>query len=258
MSNKKIYFISDAHLGLHPREKSFEREKLLVKWLDSIKSEADELYMMGDIFDFWHEYRKVVPRGFTRFLGKIAEMADNGTKIYYFTGNHDVWVYDYLPAEIGLKVYRKPVVKELNGLKFFLSHGDGLERRDYGYRILKGIFTNKVLQWLFARIHPNFAIALGHRWSRTSRFAKGIVAEPYKGEDGECQIIYAKEKLKNEHFDFFVIGHRHIPWDIKIGKNSRIINIGDWIINYTYAVLDGQELSLRSYFKEYEKNIIRN
>ena len=258
MSNKKIYFISDIHLGQHPAEKSFEREILLVKWLDSIKSETDELYMMGDIFDFWHEYWKVVPRGFTRFLGKLAEMSDNGTKIHYFTGNHDVWVYDYLPAEIGLKVYRKPVVKELNGLKFFLSHGDGLDRKDFSYKILKRMFSNKVLQWLFARIHPNAALALGHRWSGTSRYAKGIVAEPYRGEDEECQIVFAKEKLKTEHFDFFIIGHRHIPWDIKLNENSRIINIGDWINNFTYVVLDGQKLELKSFFKDYEKNIIRS
>ena len=258
MSNKKIYFISDVHLGLHPAEKSFEREKLLVKWLDSIKSNVYELYLMGDIFDFWYEYRKVVPRGFTRFLGKIAEMSDNGTKIYFFTGNHDVWVYDYLPHEIGLTVYRRPVVKVLNGLKFFLAHGDGLGRRDYGYKLLKKIFTNKILQWLFTRIHPNAAVAFGHRWSRTSRFAKGIVAEPFKGEDKEVQIVYAKEKLKNEHFDFFIIGHRHIPFDLKLNETTRIINLGDWINNFSYAVLDGQKLELKSLFKEYEKNIIRN
>jgi len=256
--NKKIYFISDVHLGLHPAEKSFEREKLLVKWLDSIKSDIDELYLMGDIFDFWHEYLKVVPRGFTRFLGKIAEMSDNGTKIYFFTGNHDVWVYDYLPHEVGLTVYRKPVVKELNGLKFFLAHGDGLGRSDYGYKILKKIFTNKILQWLFARIHPNAAVAFGHRWSRTSRYAKGIVPEPFKGEDKEIQIVFAKEKLKNEHFDFFIIGHRHIPFDLKLNETTRIINLGDWINNFSYAVLDGQKLELKSLFKEYEKNIIRN
>ncbi len=258
MPNKKIYFISDIHLGLHPAEKSFVREKLLVKWLDSIKSDADELYLMGDIFDFWHEYRKVVPRGFTRFLGKIAEISDNGTQIYFFTGNHDVWVYDYLPKEIGLTLYRKPIVKELNGLKFFLAHGDGLGRSEYGYKILKKIFTNKILQWLFARIHPNAAMAFGHRWSRTSRYAKGIVAEPFKGEDKEIQIVFAKEKLKKEHFDFFIIGHRHIPFDIKLNEVSRIINLGDWINNFSYAVLDGQKLELKSYFKEYEKNIIRN
>jgi UDP-2,3-diacylglucosamine hydrolase len=258
LSNRKIYFISDVHLGLYPAEKSFEREKMLVKWLDSIKSDAGELYLMGDIFDFWHEYRKVVPRGFTRFLGKIAELSDCGTEIYFFTGNHDVWVYNYLPKEIGLTVYRKPVVKELNGLKFFLAHGDALGRSDISYKILKKIFTNKILQWLFARMHPNLAVAIGHRWSRTSCYAKGIIAEPFKGVNKEIQIVFAREMLEKEHFDFFIVGHRHIPYDIKLNESSRIINLGDWINNFSYAVLNGQKLELKSLFKDNEKNIIRS
>jgi UDP-2,3-diacylglucosamine hydrolase len=257
LTYKKIYFISDVHLGLYPPEKSLEREKLLVKWLDSIKSDADDLYLMGDIFDFWHEYLKVVPRGFTRFLGKLAELSDDGVNIHFFTGNHDIWVYKYLPNEIGLTVYRKPVAKELNGLKFYLAHGDGLGRGDFGYKILKAIFTNKVLQWLFARIHPNAAMAFGQRWSKSSRFCKGYVAEPFKNDLEEKQIVYAKEKLKTEHYDFFIIGHRHIPYDIKIDHNSRIINLGDWINNFSYAVLDGQKLELKSFFPENEKNIIK-
>lgn len=257
MANKKIYFISDIHLGLYPPEKSLEREKLLVKWLDSIKSDADELYLMGDIFDFWHEYKRVVPKGFTRFLGKLAEISDNGTKIHFFTGNHDIWAYDYLPNEINLTLYRKPVIRELNGLKFYLAHGDGLGPKDYGYKILKVIFTNKIAQWLFARIHPNAALAFGQRWSKTSRYAKGLIAEPYNGDNKEKQVIYAKEKLKTEHFDFFMIGHRHLPFDIKISENSRVINIGDWINNFSFAVLDGQKLELKTFFPEHEKNIIR-
>ncbi len=257
MPDKKIYFISDVHLGLYPAEKSLIREKLLVKWLDSIKSDADELYLMGDIFDFWHEYSKVVPKGFTRFLGKLAELSDNGTKIHFFTGNHDIWVYKYLPNEIGLTIYRKPVIREINGLKFFLAHGDGLGRCDFGYKILKAIFTCKILQWLFARIHPNAAIAFGQRWSRSSRYAKGLVAEPCRKDAEENQIVFAKEKLKTGHFDFFILGHRHIPYDFKISGNCRVINLGDWITNFSFAVLDGQKLELRSYLPEKEKNIIR-
>ena len=257
MPDKKIYFISDIHLGLYPPEKSLVREKILVKWLDSIKSDADELYLMGDVFDFWHEYSKVVPKGFTRFLGKLAELSDSGIKIHFFTGNHDIWVYKYLPNEIGLTVYRKPVIREINGLKFFLAHGDGLGPGDFGYKVLKAIFTNKILQWLFARIHPNSAIAFGQRWSRSSRFAKGYIAEPYRKDADENQVIFAKEKLKKEHFDFFIIGHRHIPYDIKISNNSRIINLGDWINNFSFAVLDGQKLELKSYLLNNEKNIIK-
>lgn len=257
MPGKKIYFISDLHLGLYPEEKSLEREKLLVKWLDSIKSDVAELYLMGDIFDFWHEYRKVVPRGFIRFLGKLAEISDNGTKIYFFTGNHDIWTYDYLQKELNITIYHKPVIRDLNGYKLFLSHGDNWGSREYGYKILKAIFTNKVIQWLFARIHPNAAIAFGQRWSRTSRFAKGLVAEPYRGDSKEKQIIYAKEKLKTEYFDFFIIGHRHIPFDIKISDKCRVINVGDWINNFSFAVLDGQKLELKSFLPELENNIIR-
>ncbi|NBC83358.1 MAG: UDP-2,3-diacylglucosamine diphosphatase [Bacteroidetes bacterium] len=254
---KKIYFISDLHLGLHPPEKSREREKMVVEWLDSIKDQAAELYLMGDIFDFWHEYKRVVPRGFTRFLGKIAELADNGVKIHFFTGNHDIWVYDYLPREIGLTLYRKPVVREINGLKFFLAHGDGIGPGDRSYKMLKAIFTNRILQWLFARLHPNFAVALGLTWSKKSRYAKGIVAEDFAGEEKEWQILFAREKLNNEHFDFFIFGHRHIPSDFKI-NNSRVINLGDWINNFSYAVLDGRDLKLHSVFPELEKQIKSN
>jgi len=253
---KKIYFISDLHLGLYPAWKSREREKLVVNWLDSIKDETSELYLMGDIFDFWHEYKRVVPRGFTRFLGKLSEMADMGIKLHFFTGNHDIWVYNYLPTEIGLTLYKKPIVREINGLKFFLGHGDGLGPGDFSYKILKQFFTNKTLQWLFARLHPNFAMALGLTWSKKSRYAKGIVAEEFAGLDKEWQVLFAKEKLKKEHFDFFVFGHRHIPSDVHINQ-SRVINLGDWINNFTYLELDGNQCTLRSIFPKNEKNILK-
>ncbi len=253
----KIYFISDVHLGLYPPDKSAKREKILVDWLDSIKEDATELYLMGDIFDFWHEYKRVVPRGFTRFLGKIAELSDRGITLYFFTGNHDVWVYDYLPKEIGLTVYRKPVIREINGIRFFLAHGDGLGKGEFGYKLMKGMFTNKILQWLFARLHPNFAVGFGLRWSKSSRYAKGIVAEPYNGDEKELQVVFAREKLKSEHFDYFIFGHRHIPFDIRIGSSSRVINLGDWINNFTYGVFDGRQFELKSVNPGNEKNIYR-
>ena len=253
----KIYFISDVHLGLHPQERSDEREKILVNWLDSIKEDATELYLMGDIFDFWHEYKRVVPRGFIRFLGKIAELSDKGVLLHFFTGNHDVWVYDYLPKELGLTVYRKPVIREINGFRFFLAHGDGLGRGELGYKMLKGIFTNRILQWLFARLHPNSAVGFGLRWSKSSRYAKGIIAEPYNGDEKELQVVFAKDKIKTEHFDYFVFGHRHVPFDIKISDSSRVINLGDWINNFTYGVFDGRQFELKSIFSENEKNIYR-
>ncbi|HEX2395287.1 MAG TPA: UDP-2,3-diacylglucosamine diphosphatase, partial [Bacteroidales bacterium] len=229
----KIYFISDVHLGLYPPANSARRELLLVSWLDSIKNDASELYLMGDIFDFWHEYKHVVPRGFVRTLGKLAELGDNGTKLHFFTGNHDIWAYDYLESEIGIKVYRENITRTINGKKFFLGHGDGVGPGDHGYKLMKWSFTNKVLQWIFARIHPNASIAFGKRWSKSSRYAKGLVAEPYKGDDNELQVVFARSVLEKEYFDYFILGHRHIPFDVQIAPSTRIINLGDWITHFT-------------------------
>ena len=253
----KIYFISDIHLGLYPEEKSLVRERLLVEWLDSIKNDASELYLLGDIFDFWHEYKHVVPRGFTRFLGKIAELADKGIRLHYFTGNHDIWVYNYLPAEVGLTLYRQHITRIINHKKFFIGHGDGIGSGDQGYKLMKWGFTNRVLQWLFARIHPNASMAFGKRWSKSSRYAKGIVADPYRGDDHENQVIFARKTLQKEHFDYFIFGHRHIPYDVHVG-NSRVVNLGDWISNFTYAVWDGKELELHSIMEEKEGGIYRS
>jgi UDP-2,3-diacylglucosamine hydrolase len=253
----KIFFISDVHLGLYPANRSIEREKKLVQWLDVIKNEAAELYLLGDIFDFWHEYRKVVPRGFTRFLGKLAEISDNGTKIHFFTGNHDVWVYDYLPAEIGMTIYRNHVVRDLDGYRFYIGHGDGVGKGDVGYKILKAVFTNRILQWFFARIHPNASLAFGHRWSRSSRYAKGIIAEPYRGDEREWQVAFARKTIQSEPYDYFIFGHRHLPFDIGIGEKTRVINLGDWITHFTYAVWHNKTLELHSFLPEKEKEILR-
>jgi UDP-2,3-diacylglucosamine hydrolase len=257
MVSSGTVLISDAHLGLYPPERSAKRERILVEWLDSIKEDAEELYMLGDIFDFWHEYRHVVPRGFIRFLGKLAELADKGVKLHFFTGNHDVWVYGYLRDELGLNVYRKHISLEFNGKKFFIGHGDGLDPGDKGYHIMKWAFTNRLLQWLFARIHPNASMAFGKRWSKSSRYAKGIVAEPYNGDDHEDQVVFARSVLTKEHYDYFIFGHRHIPFDVKIGLNSHVVNLGDWIVNFTYAVWDGQALKLQSIYPEMDKKILR-
>jgi UDP-2,3-diacylglucosamine hydrolase len=253
----KIYFISDIHLGLYPPEKSAVRERILVGWLDGIKVDAAELYLLGDIFDFWHEYKHVVPRGFTRFLGKLAELADLGVKLHFFTGNHDVWVYDYLPAEIGVTVYRQHITREIAGKRFYIGHGDGLGPGDKAYKLMKWGFTNKILQWLFARIHPNASMAFGKSWSKSSRYAKGIIAEPYRGDDREFQVIFARTTLAKEHFDYFIFGHRHLPFDVQVGNNSRIVNLGDWISYFTYAVWDGEELHLHSIFPEKDSAILR-
>jgi UDP-2,3-diacylglucosamine hydrolase len=253
---KNIYFISDTHLGLYPEAKSLDREKLLVSWLEEIKPQAAELYMVGDIFDFWHEYKHVAPKGFIRFFGKLAELSDNGTKIYFFKGNHDIWSYGYFKKEFGAEILNGPMIKEINGFKFFIHHGDGLGPGDYNYKLLKMFFTSKPLQWMFSRLHPNFALWIGKSWSKNSRYSKGIVAKGFGGEDKELQIIFAREKLKKEHFDFFIFGHRHIPSDIKIGEHSRVINLGDWIYSFTYGVLEAEKFELKQ-FRGDGKNIIR-
>jgi UDP-2,3-diacylglucosamine hydrolase len=242
----KIYFASDAHLGMNPAAKSIEREKLIVRWLDEIRKDAAEIYLLGDMLDYWFEYRKVVPRGFTRFLGKIAEITDQGIPVHYFTGNHDVWVFDYLPKEIGVQVHREPVIKEINGKKFYIAHGDGLGPGDKSYTILKKIFTSKILQWLYARLHPNCATSFAHYWSKKSRFAKGISIE-YKGDDKEELLIFAREIIQKEHFDFFIFGHRHIPLEYSLNEKSKVFILGDWIVNNTYAVFDGEDVFLKRY-----------
>lgn len=249
-NNKKIYFASDVHLGAPALSNNRQREQLFVSWLDRVKNDAESIYLMGDIFDFWFEYKRAVPRGFTRVLGKLAEITDLGITVHFFTGNHDIWVFDYLPSEIGVIVHRDLVKTEIRGKKFFLGHGDGLGPFDKGYKILKKIFTNPILQWGFARIHPNFSIWLAHKWSSHSRLRDGkIEADTFRGEDKEWLVLFAREELKKEHFDYFVFGHRHWPCNIQLNEKSRYINTGDWITHFTYAVFDGETMEL----KEFEK-----
>ncbi len=248
--NKKIYFASDVHLGAPSMANNREREKLFVKWLDQVKIDAEEIYLMGDIFDFWFEYKRAVPRGFTRVFGKLAEITDSGIPVHFFTGNHDIWVFDYLPEEVGVIVHRDIMKTELQGKKFFLGHGDGLGPYDKSYKMLKKIFTSPFLQWSFARIHPNFGIWLALKWSGQSRLSNGkIEADSFRGVDKEWLVLYAKDELKKEHFDFFVFGHRHWPCDIDLNNQSRYINTGDWVTNFTYAVFDGENMELKQFEK---------
>ena len=245
--NKKVYFISDVHLGAPALKNNRERELAFVDWLNEIKTDASHLFLMGDIFDFWFEYKTVVPRGFTRTLGKIAEIADSGVEVHFFTGNHDVWVFDYLPQELGMILHREEYRTELFGKKFFLAHGDGLDLSDKGYLLLKKMFTSKTLQWLFARIHPNFSLSFGHSWSKQSRISKGITGEGFKGAENEGIYIFAQSVLKAEHIDYFIFGHRHVLVDTPIGENSRYINLGDWIHHFSYGVFDGESFKLKKY-----------
>jgi UDP-2,3-diacylglucosamine hydrolase len=244
-TGKKAYFASDLHLGLPDFEKSLVREKLFVKWLDRIKEDALTIYLLGDVFDFWHEWKRCAPQGFTRFLGKLAEITDLGIPVYYFTGNHDIWVYNYLPREIGLQLIRGNMETNILGKKFYLGHGDGLGPGDRGYKLLKLVFTNKVLQWMFKRLHPDFSLWLGQSWSQRRRMMERV--PEFFGVDKEWLILYAKEILKKEHFDYFIFGHRHIPGVYQIAENSNYINLGDWVHHFTYGVFDGEKFELSKF-----------
>lgn len=243
--NKKIYFASDFHLGAPNEESSLKREKLLVKWLEEIRSDAAEIYLVGDLFDFWFEYDTAVPRGFTRFLGKLAELSDAGIPIHIFTGNHDMWMFGYLEKELKIKLHREPIIREYTGKKFFIGHGDGLGPGDHGFKVIKKVFANKMSQWMFAKLHPDWGIKLANYWSGTSRASNND--EVFLGEEKEWLFQYAQEKLKTQPIDYFIFGHRHLPLDLKVGNSSRYINLGDWISHNTYAVFDGEKLELKKY-----------
>lgn len=240
---KNIYFASDFHLGAPNYKESREREAEIVAWLGAIESNCSELFLMGDIFDFWFEYAKVIPKGFIRLQGKLAQMSDAGIKIYFFKGNHDMWVKDYFTKEMGITIVSDELIIERNGKKFYLHHGDGLGPGDRKYKLLRHIFRNRLCQWLFSMLPPRIGLYIANGWSGNSRIANNK-KEVFLGEEQEWLAIFAKEQLQKEHFDYFIFGHRHLPLDIDLGKNSRYVNIGEWINYRSYAVFDGQELKL--------------
>lgn len=255
--DKRIYFISDFHLGAPDHAGSLEREKTIIRFLDEIKNNTAELFLVGDMFDFWYEYRKVVPKGYTRLLGKLAELSDSGIPIHFFVGNHDMWMKDYFPVELNIPVYFEPQRMERNGKKFFIGHGDGLGPGDHGYKRLKKIFRNPACKWLFGVLPPFFGMGLAHYLSRRSRAQTGATEEIFLGEDKEWLILFCKSELKKEHFDYFVFGHRHLAIDFTLEQNSRYINLGDWIHYFTYAVFNGEKLELKSYTGKDDKIIRR-
>lgn len=243
----KIYFASDFHLGAPDYESSLIREKRIVRWLDEIRKDATEIFLVGDVFDFWFEYKRAIPKGFVRLQGKIAEITDSGIPVHVFTGNHDMWIFDYLPKELGVRLYRAPIIREWNGKKFYIGHGDGLGPGDKGYKFLKKVFASSVCQWLFARLHPNFGIWLADLSSKKSRASTGTSDEVFLGEENEWLAIYSREYLKKEHIDYFVFGHRHLPLELKIGDNSVYYNTGEWINYNTYLVFDGKACELKKW-----------
>jgi UDP-2,3-diacylglucosamine hydrolase len=246
---KKTYFISDVHLGAPALNNNSEREKLFVSWLDEAGKDADEIYLMGDIFDFWYEYRKVVPRGFVRTLGKIAELTDRGITIHFFTGNHDVWVYDYLPSETGIIVHREPIIKKIGNKTFYLGHGDGLDPTDKGYAFLKALFTSKTAQFLFSRLHPNIALWFGHQWAKRSRISKGVEPEFVTDLEKESTYQFAKNFILKNPIDYFIVGHRHVYLNSEIAPGVNLIHLGEWFNFFSYAVYDGETVELKK-FKE--------
>ncbi len=240
-TNGKIFFASDFHLGLKAGNEPLEREKKVVRWLNRISPEAKEIYLLGDIFDFWWEYKLVVPRGFTRFLGTISSITDSGIPIHFFTGNHDMWVTDYLTSECGVICHTSPYSTVFDDKKFYLAHGEGLGSDNLPYKLLLGIFRNRPLRVLYSAMHPRIGIGFGHMWSLHSRLGKGITLD-FLGEEKEDLIKHSKQILANEHFDYFIFGHRHLSMRLKLKEGSEIVFLGDWVKDGSYAVWDGRNL----------------
>lgn len=253
-TGKKIYFASDFHLGMPDKETSRQREILICSWLDFIKKDAARLYLVGDIFDVWFEYRKVVPKGFTRFLGKLAELRDIGIEIEMFTGNHDLWMHGYFEEELNIPVYHKPLELEVNNKRFFIAHGDGLGPGDHGYKFLKGVLRHRWAQWMYRRLHPDTGVDIATYFSRRGpKHTKE--AKQFLGEDKEWLILFSKDKLKKEHYDYFVFGHRHLAITYPLNEGSTYINLGDWISFNSYAEFDGTKMELK-YFDHTKKDLL--
>lgn len=244
---KKIYFSSDNHLGAPTHAESLPREKIFVKWLDSIKHDAEVIFLLGDLFDFWFEYKTVVPKGFVRTLGKLAELRDSGIQIHFFVGNHDLWMHDYFEKELNIPVYHKPKEFVFNNKHFLIGHGDGLGPGDKGYKRMKKVFTNPFSKWLFRWLHPDLGVRLAQHLSVKNKLISGDEDKEFLGEDKEWLAQYSKRKLESKHYDYFIFGHRHLPMEINVGENSTYFNLGDWINYYSYGVFDGEKFELQNF-----------
>ena len=246
---KNVYFLSDAHLGSWAIDHGRMHERRLVRFLDSIKHKAAAIYLLGDMFDFWYEHKYTVPKGYTRFLGKLSELTDMGVEVHFFTGNHDIWAYSYLEEECGVIMHRKPITTDIYGKVFYLAHGDGLGDPDIKFKLLRRMFHNTICQRLFSAIHPRWSMWLGLTWAKHSRM-KRINGEepPYMGENKEHLVLYAKQYMKSHpNVDIFIFGHRHIELDLNLSKSVRMMILGDWISQFTYVVFDDDHLLLEEY-----------
>ena len=244
---KKVYFSSDNHLGAPDNESSRPREKRFVSWLEQVQDDAAAIIHVGDLFDFWFEYKKVVPKGFTRTLGTLASLTDAGIPIYFFVGNHDLWMNGYFEEELNIEVYHKPHIFQLNGKRFLIGHGDGLGPGDTGYKRMKKLFKNRIAQWFFRWLHPDLGVRLGQYFSVKNKLISGKEDVKYKGPEGEWLVQYARRKLESEHFDYFIFGHRHLPLEIQLNEETMYFNLGDWVSHFTYGVFDGETFKLKRF-----------
>lgn len=243
---KKIYFISDFHLGIPTAEISLAREKKVIRWLDTVKHDAAHIFIMGDIFDFWFEYKYTVPKGFVRLLGKLAELTDSGLPITFFTGNHDMWMFEYFTRELNIPIYRNPLEILISNKTFLIGHGDGLGPKDASYKFIKKVFTNRFFQWVFSIAPPSLGMGIAQKWSQKSRISNKTIDEQFLGEK-EWIYKYCQSVESNNHHDFYIFGHRHLPLDMKVSDSSRYVNLGEWVNFYTYAEFDGKELTLKTF-----------
>ena len=246
--SKRIYFCSDNHLGSPNRNLSLEREKIFITWLDQIKIDAQAIFFLGDLFDFWFEYKRVVPKGFTRLFGKLAELSDSGIDLFFFVGNHDCWIGNYFEDELGVNVFHKKVDLNIDNYNILIGHGDGLGPGDSKYKFLKLLFRNPILKKLFSFIHPDIGISLGSFLSQKNKILSGS-EKVFESEDKEMLFIYCKDVLKTKYYHFFIFGHRHLPLELDLGNNSKYFNTGDWITHFSYLVYDGTSFNL-NYFNK--------
>ncbi len=248
---KNVYILSDAHLGSLAIKHARTQERRLVRFLDEIKHKAEAVYLLGDMFDFWYEYKYVVPKGYTRFLGKISELTDLGVEVHYFTGNHDIWTYGYLEKECGVILHTKPTTVDIHGKLFYLAHGDGLGDEDKGFHLIRSIFHNRTCQRMFSALHPRWGMAFGLTWAKHSRLKREDNKElPFQGEDKEALVLYTKKYMKDHpNIDYFIYGHRHIELDVELSSKARLLIIGDWITQFTYLIFDGENLFLEEYIE---------
>ena len=247
VNDKSLYFASDFHLGAPSKESSHDREIKICRWLDDISKDAAGIFLVGDIFDFWFEYKKVIPKGFIRFQYKLLELREKGQEIFIFSGNHDKWFFDYFPLEFGIPVFQKPICIEVGNHKILVGHGDGLGPSDHSYKILQKIFEGKIPQYIFRCLHPDLGVRLAQRWSSHSRISSSKKKYEFKSKEQEWLWQYAREIEKKEHFDYYIFGHRHIPLELEINKNAKYLNLGEWITQYTYVKYDGKTAEQLTY-----------